>query len=114
MNKINPTIRTMTFNEQVEYGLCTRGLMLEHGEEVYMLSAGTTDTLHVFQAGSVLFVLTINLNLDYIVLDWFQGSEKQAIDSVFLQGDAVTEVLGHSWHSLPLSTLSTRLIQLFA
>ena len=114
MMLINPTIRTMTFNEQIEYGLCTRGLMMEHGDEVYMLSAGTTDTLHVFQAGSVLFVLTINLSLDYIVLDWFQGSEKQPIDSIFLQGDAVTEVLGHNWHSLPLSTLSTRMIQLFA
>jgi hypothetical protein len=79
-----------------------------------MLSVGTTDTLHVFQAGSVLYVLTINLSLDYIALDWFQGSEKQPIDSIFLQGDAVTEVLGHNWHSLPLSTLTTRLIKLFA
>jgi hypothetical protein len=114
MTQIFPTIRTMTWDEQVEYGLCSRGLMMEHGEDVYMLSAGTTDTLHVFQAGSVLFVLTINLSLEYVALDWYQGSEKEPIDSIFLQGDAVTEVLGHNWHSLPLSTLSTRLVKLFS
>ena len=111
---INPTIRRMTFQEQVEYGLCTRGLMMEHGKEVYRLSAGTTDTLHVFQAGSVLFVLTINLNLESVALDWYQGSEGEPIDSIFLQGEALREVLGHDWHSLPLSTLSTKLTQLFA
>ena len=114
MTQIHPVIRRMNAEEQVEYGLFTRGLMMEHGEEVYMLSAGTTDTLHAFQAGSVLFVLTINLSLDYIAFDWFQGSENQAIDSIFLQGDAITEILGNDWHSLQLSTLSTRLIQLFA
>lgn len=114
MTLTHPTIRRMTFEEQVEYGLCTRGLIMEHGEEVYRLSAGTTDTLHVFQAGSVLFVLTINLNLEYVALDWYQGSEGEPIDSIFLQGEALREMVGHAWHSLPLSTLSTRLINLFA
>ena len=113
MTQIYPEVRRMTFEEQVEYGLCSRGLMMEHGEEVFRLSAGTTDSLYVFKSGTVIFVLTINHQLDYIGLDWYQAGEQEAIDSVFLQGDAIREIVGQSWNSLPLSSLTTRLIQLF-
>ena len=113
MTQIHPTIRRMSFEEQVEYGLCSRGLMMEHGEEVYRLSAGTTDSLYVFKSGTVIFVLTINHQLDYLGLDWYQAREQEPIDSVFLQGDAIREIVSKDWHALPLSSLATRLIQLF-
>ena len=113
MTQIYPEVRRMTFEEQVEYGLCSRGLMMEHGEEVYRLSAGTTDSLYVFQSGAVLYVLTVNLHLDYIGLDWYMGSEREPVDSIFLQGDAIREMVCKDWNSLPLSSLATRLIQLF-
>jgi len=115
MTQIYPTIRRMTEIEQVEYGLCTEGLMMEQGDKAYRLSSGTTDTIHVYQAGSaVLFVLTVNLNLEYVALDYYVGSEQESVDSIFLQGEAIKEMVGYDWHSLPLSTLSTKLIQLFA
>lgn len=115
MTNIYPTIRTMTDYEQVKYGLCTQGLILEQDERTYRLCAGTTDTLKVYQQGAVLYVLTLNLRLRYVALDYYMGSEQEPIDGIFLQGDyAIKEMVGADWHSLPLSTLSTRLIQLFS
>ena len=85
MNQIYPNIRRMEHEEAVEYGLCSRGLMMEQGEHMYRLTAGTTDSFQVYQSGVVLYVLTINHHLDYVALDWYQGSEDEPIDSVFLQ-----------------------------
>jgi hypothetical protein len=115
MTQSHPTIRRMTNQEQVEYDLCTEGLMMEQGDKAYRLSAGTTDTIHVYQTGAgVLFVLTINRQLEYVALDYYMGSEQEPVDNIFLQGEAIKEMVGHDWHSLPLSTLSTKLTQLFA
>jgi hypothetical protein len=115
MQLIQAVIRRMHFDEQVEYGLCNRGLMLEKEGRVYRLTAGTTDSIYVFKSGAVTYVLTINLNLEYVALDFYMGSEQEAIDSIFLQGDyAIAECIGNNWRSLPLTTLATRLIQLFA
>jgi len=105
----------MNFNEQAEYGLCNRGLMLEQDGRAYRLTAGSTDSLYVFRSGAVTYVLTINVNLEYVGLDFYMGSEQDPVDSIFLQGDyAISEYIGKDWHSLPLTTLATRLIQLFA
>lgn len=115
MQQIKPTIRSMTFDEQVEYGLCNRGLMLEQEEVTYLLTAGTTDSLYVFKGGSVVYVLTLNLNLDYVALDVYVGHEEEPVDSVFLQGSwAIEECLGKRWRSLTVSTMATRLINQFA
>ena len=115
MQQIKPTIRTMTFDEQVEYGLCNRGLMLEQDSVTYRLTAGTTDSLYVFKSGVVVYVLTMNLKLDYVAVDVYMPGEPDPVDSVFLQGSwAIEECLGRRWRSLSAFTMATRLINQFA
>ena len=115
MTQIYPTIRTMTFEEARELGSFHQGLMMEHNCESYRLSAGTKDNLHVLESGPVLYVLTLNMSLDYLGLDIYMPKEEDAIDSTFLQGDyAIAECIGHDWRSLSLYQLVTRLVRLFA
>ena len=115
MTQIYPDIRAMTFEEQREAGLFNKGLILEQGERAYHLSAGTTDSLYVFEAGTLIYVLTVNLFLDYVSLDCYIGSEVDPVDSIFLQGHhTIIECLGSSWHLMSLQDLARRLQQLFA
>ena len=114
MMLINPTIRTMTFEEDRDFSDFHQGLMLEHNCISYRLTAGTKDNLHVLESGPVLYVLTLNKSLDYIGLDVYMPNEGDAIDSIFLQGDAITECIGKGWRSLPLTQLVTRLVKLFS
>jgi hypothetical protein len=115
MQQIQATIRNMSWNEATEYGLCNRGLMLDQDSVTYRLTAGTTDSLYVFKGGSVVYVLTLNLNLDYVALDVYLGHEPDPVDSVFLQGSwAIEECLGTRWRSLSASTMANRLMNQFA
>ena len=114
MNQIFPAIRSMTYEEAQHYKLFYPGLMLNHDTATYKLSAGTTDTIYIFKSSVVIYVLTINHHLEYVGLDAYIGSEDEPIDSIFLQGSALQECIGKNWNSLPLSTLATKLIQLFA
>ena len=115
MTEIHPTIRVMTYEEQCEAGLFNKGLMLEHGKWAYRLTSGTTDSLHVFEAGSLIYVLTINLHLDYVALDCYIGSETDPVDSIFLQGHhTIIESLGRGWHLSSLQELVGRLTQYFS
>jgi hypothetical protein len=115
MEQIFPTIRSMTWEEVHRYGLFNQGLMLNHKTVSYRLSAGTSDSIHSFKSSAaVLYVLTINDHHQYASLDAYIGSEDEAIDSIFLQGSALQEFIGSDWNSLPLPSLATRLIQLFA
>lgn len=111
---INPTIRTMTFEEAQQYGDFHQGLMMEHNCVSYRLTAGTKDNLHVLESGPVLYVITLNMHMEYVSLDIYMPKEEDAIDSIFLQGDAITELIGHDWRSLSLIQLVTRLIKLFS
>lgn len=115
MQQIKPTIRNMSWTEATEYGLCNRGLMLEQDSVTYRLTAGTTDSLYVFKSGVVVYVLTMNLDLDYVALDVYMGKEEEPIDSIFLQGSwAIEECLGTRWRSLSASTMANRLMNQFA
>ena len=115
MTPIAPVVRTMTFDEQVEYGLCNRGLMMETDKYAYRLTAGTTDSIWVFEQGTILFVLTLNLYHEYVALDWYQGSEDEPVDGIFLQSEsAICELVGNDWRTVPLTELATRLSLLFA
>ncbi len=58
--------------------------MMEQDNKTYRLTAGTSNSLHVFQAGAVFNVLTINR---LFALDYNIGSEGDPVDSVFLYGD---------------------------
>lgn len=112
---ITPVVREMTQHEQVEYGLCSRGLMLEQGERAYRLSSGSTDTIHVYEAGSaIVYVLTVNLRLDYVGFDWYMIGNDEPVDSVFLQGDyAIAECAGRDWRDITRLELARKLLQLF-
>ena len=45
MTSINPTIRSMTFDEADHAGLHSRGLMLEYENRSYKLNSGTSDNI---------------------------------------------------------------------
>lgn len=114
MQQIYPTIRTMTWQEADQYGYCNRGQMMDYNCIFYRLSAGARDEIQVFRSGVTLYVLTINHHLDYVGLDAYIGSEQEPVDSIFLQGDwAISECIGNDWRILPLTSLATRLINLF-
>lgn len=115
MTQIISTIRTMSPAEAKRYQLQNLGLILHHNTISYRLLAMRKEDITVFKSGPVLYVLTINHQLDYIGFDVYLGSEEEPIDSLFLQGDyAIKEMVGDDWNTLPLSTLATKLIQLFA
>ena len=105
----------MSPQEAQHYKLVNSGLMLNHDTATYKLTAGTTDTIYIYKHSVVLFVLTINHHLEYLGLDAYIGTETEPVDSIFLQGDSsIKEFIGNNWHTLPLATLATKLIQLFA
>lgn len=115
MTQIYPTLRNMTFEEQREAGQFNKGLILEHGRWAYRLTAWTTDSLHIFEAGALIYVLTINVHMDYVALDCFIGSEIDPVDSIVLQGHyTINEALGGGWHLMSLYQLVMSLKQLFA
>lgn len=115
MQKIQPTIRTMTWEEAKEFGYQHQGLMLEHQCVTYRLSSGTKDEIHVYKSGPVLYVLTVNTHLDYVALDFYMGREQEPIDGIFLQGAwAISECVEADWRRLSLIELTTRLVGLFA
>ena len=115
MTQIYPTIRTMTFAEQREAGFFNKGLMLEQGSWAYRLTSGTTDSLRIFESGTLIYVLTINLHLDYVALDCYIGSETDPVDSIFLQGHhTIIESLGSGWHLMSLHRLVTSLKSYFS
>ncbi len=115
MTPIYPTIRTMTFDEDREFGYFHQGLMLEHNSVSYRLTAGTKDNLHVLESGPELYVFIQNTSLDYLGLDIYMPEEEDPIDSIFLQGDyAISDCIGHDWRSLSINQLVSCLVQLFA
>ena len=114
MTQIYPTIRTMTFEEAREFGDYHQGLMMDHDCVSYRLSAGTKDNMHVLESGPVLYVITLNMHMEYVSLDIYMPKEEDAIDSIFLQGEATREMLGNDWKSLSLIQLTTRMIKLFS
>lgn len=115
MQKIQPTIRTMTWEEEIQYGYQNPGLMLEHNSVAYRLSSGIKDDISVYKSGPVLYVLTVNRYLDYVALDFYMGQEQDAIDGVYLQGAwAITECIETDWRALSPIELIARLTKLFA
>lgn len=90
------------------------GLLLNHNCISYRLSAGKGGDHHVFKLGATLFVLTINIAQNYLVLDAYIGKEDEPVDSIFLQGAGISECIGSDWRSLSVEQLATRMIKLFA
>jgi len=110
MTQIYLPVRQMTsadilFNESA-------GLIIKHRNVSYRLHARVEGDLCTFETGTYLIALTINRRLEAISLDIFIGQEQQPVDGIYLQGNALTEVVGN-WRRLPLSTLVERLLQLF-
>jgi hypothetical protein len=114
MMLINPTIRTMTFEEALEFGDYHQGLMMDHNCVSYRLSAGTKDNLHILESGPVLYVITLNMHMEYVSLDIYMPNEEEPIDNIFLQGESTKEMIGNDWKSLSLIQLVTRLVKLFS
>lgn len=115
MTQIYPAIRSMTRDETREFGLLNHGLMMQYDTTSYRLTAETTDTIHIFESGVSIYVLTVNYHLDFLGLDAYIGTETEPVESIFLQEDSsIKECIGTNWKSLPLTSLATRLIQLFA
>ena len=94
------------FNESPE-------LIITHKGISYRLQAPMEGDLCTFESGACLIALTINRRLEAVAMDVFIGKEQQPVDGVFLQGNALTEMVG-DWRRLPLPTLVDRLLHLFS
>jgi len=111
MTPILPSIRRMTFQEAFEAGLHSRGLILEHRGNSYHLTAGLSDTVHVFSSSIAIYVLTTNRGLGYLGLDAYLPSEQDPINTIFLHSDYMfTDYLGSSWKIMSPRTIATKLI----
>jgi len=111
MTQIYPSIRQINpdnilFNELPE-------LIITHKGISYRLQAPVEGDLCTFESGACLIALTINRRLEAVSMDVFIGKEQQPVDGIFLQGNALTELIG-DWRRLPLPTLVDRLLHLFA
>jgi hypothetical protein len=112
MTPIPVVVRRMTFQEADEVGLHSRGLILEYEGKRYRLSAGTSDTIHVFTRSIYLFVLTLNRSLGYMGLDAYVPLEKEPINTIFLHSEhQIRELLGRNWNQMTPETLANRLTE---
>jgi len=80
-------IKTGRFNPCLEITFRDRS-----GQYNHKFSAGYSDEIDIYRDGIETYVLSTNVQLDYVGLEVFEGPEKQG--SIFLQGDQVKEVLG--------------------
>ncbi|MCW4012363.1 MAG: hypothetical protein NWF07_05140 [Candidatus Bathyarchaeota archaeon] len=97
MTLINSTIRTLSMDDASQYGYV-------HQQHQNCISYRLTK-------GVVLYVLTINSQQNYISFDAYMGQEQ--LDSIFLQGRGISEMVCNDWQTLTLIDLTSRLIQLF-
>ena len=112
MTQIQPTIRSMTFDEADHAGHHSRGQILEYENRTYKLNAGTSDKIHVFSRSIYQFVLTINRSLGYVGLDAYVPLEEEPINTIFLHSDyQIKELLGNHWNQMTPETLATRLTE---
>jgi hypothetical protein len=110
MSQITPGIRLLTLESQ-ESGLHIRTLILEYNGNIYHLSGGTGDLIHVFTQGVCIYVLTINKALGYVGLNAYMTPEPDPINSLFLQSTRdISDSLGHKWQQLSPKTIVAKLI----
>ena len=114
MQQIYPAIKSMTWKEAHNFGYCNPGQVMNCNGVNYRLGSGTSDDIHVFKSGATLYVLAINIRLDYMGFDAYMPSEEDPIDNIFLQGEwAIRECLGDRWKSLSAITMASRLMHHF-
>ena len=112
MTPLNLTIRQMTWEETSNKKQHSRGLVLEHEGRSYLLSAGTSDQIHVFTRSIYLFVLNINRSLGYMGFDAYAPLEEEPINSIYLHSEHhIKELLGKSWNLMNPEAVATRLLQ---
>ena len=101
MNKIFPTIRLMTPEETRTSQLINAVRVIEHDGTTIPISAGRSDQVHIFQDSTVVYVLSINLLMEYIGLEIFDASSGEEFDNVFLQFEwELKEYLGSKWRGM--------------
>lgn len=110
MQPIIASVRLMTCEEQQEYRLYSKGLMLEYHRNDYRLNAGVRDHVNVFIESPCLFILTINPSLDYLGLDAYMLEEADPVNTVFLHSvSEIEEALGKRWRQMKPETIVSRL-----
>lgn len=111
MQPIAASIRLMTQEELYQGQQQNRGLMLEHQGHSYVLNAGNSDIVTVFEESVCLYVLTVNKRLDYVGLDAYMPAEPDPVNTVFLHSATeISQTLGNKWESMSPNTIATRLI----
>lgn len=110
MKRIFASVRLMTYDEQQQWNVHTRGLVLEHQGHSYALNAGTSDRINVFTESVCLYVLTVNMSLDYVGLDAYMAGEPDPVNTVFLHtATEITETLGKRWQQMNPQIIANRL-----
>jgi len=111
MNKIYPTIRLMTPEETRTSQLINAGSVIEHDGTTIPISAGRSDQVHIYQDSTVVYVLSINLLMEYIGLEIFDSTCGEEFDNVFLQFHwELEEYLGTKWRELTPQTIIRKLV----
>jgi hypothetical protein len=99
----------MTPEETIGHNLQNPGLVLEYCHLMIPLSAGYTDTIHIYRNGNSLMILITNNQLGYIGLDEIDLLDGDIIGTVFLEEHQVKECIGRRWLQMKQETLIRRL-----
>ena len=84
MTQITPTIRIMTPEETRTTGHKTSSRVIEYGETIIPITAGSGDRIYVYMESTVLYVLNINHSFEYIGLEIFDAASGEEYDSIFI------------------------------
>lgn len=65
----------------------------KHNRKKYILSAGNSDHIELWQDGCFIYVLSQNNGLEYIALQIINTETEQIEDNIFLQGEDAADII---------------------
>jgi len=112
MTPIIPTIRLMTPKETTTRKLINAGSVIDFEGTCIPIAAGRSDQVHIFKESTVLYVLSINYQHEYIGLESFAAKSGEEYDNMFFHNSSeLKEYLGDKWEQMKPETIVKRLIR---
>jgi len=75
------------------------------------IPAGRSNQVHIFQESTVVYVLSINLQMEYIGLEIFDAGTGEEYDNICIQFQwELEEYLGCKWRELTHQTIIRKLV----
>jgi len=85
MKQIFPEIIFENFAEQHKAGRYNPGLVIKLDNKVYPISAGYSDSLYFWKTKNHLYVLSVNIPLNYVGLEILDRKQKVKLVNIFIQ-----------------------------